>query len=470
MIDVLVIGAGPAGTVAALRAADLGARTALITKHEFGGLAAHDGPVPVQTMARAARSIREARQLSQFGIMVAQPALNYAWLLARVRKVAGDVRESTSLREHLDAAGVTVYEQAGTASFIDPHTIEADSGLRLHAEQIIICVGNSCRRPAVPGSELTRTADDAWRLEEIPPSMMVIGAGGTGVQVASVFNAFGSRVSLFQPDTRILPHEDEEVSATVAAEFRESGIEIYERFGEMHSFEKTEDGIRMIYSAGGATHFAEATLAIVAAGCTGNTVALNLDRAGVETDPQGFIRVDEYLRTTAPSVFAAGDITGRPMLVPQAIQDAFTAATNAVRGPTLPASGEATAIVSFTEPEYARIGLTEDEARAAHDIVTSVVHFDSASRAIIDGHTSGFCKLIVDRSTHEVVGCHVVGECAVETVQAAAIAMAARMPVNALAHVPLSFPTYAEILGRAAAVASRQLELELQSGGITVHR
>jgi pyruvate/2-oxoglutarate dehydrogenase complex dihydrolipoamide dehydrogenase (E3) component len=470
VIDVLVIGAGPAGVLAALRAADLGARTTLVTRQEFGGLAAYDGPVPVQTLTHAARSIREARRLSQYGIMVAQPSLNYSWLLARVRKVVRDVREYTSLREDIDSAGVTVYEQSGTASFVDTHTIETDSGLRLHAEKVIVCAGSVCRRPPVPGSELLLTPHEVWQLEELPASIMVVGAGPAGVQVASVFNAFGSRVQLFQPDTGILPEEDEEVSATVAAAFHEAGIEVHENFGEIHSFEKTGDGLRMIYSAGGATLGAEAALAVVAAGCAGSTTGLNLDRVRVETDSEGFIRVDEYLQTTAPSVFAAGDITGRPMLVPQAIQDAFTAATNAVRGPILPASGEVTPIVSFTEPEYARIGLTELQARAAHDIVTSVVHFDSNSRAIIDGHTSGFCKLIVDRSTHAVVGCHVVGQCAVETIQAAAIAMAARMPVNALAQVPLSFPTYAEILGRAATVASRQLELELQLGGVTANR
>src|SRR3954447_22194879 len=129
MIDVLVIGAGLAGVVAALRSADLGARTALVTRDAFGGMAANDGPVPVRTLAHAARLIREARQLGQYGIAVNEPMLDYSRLLARVREVTSDVREHSTWREQIDALGVSVYEHAGIARFIDPHTIETSSGL-----------------------------------------------------------------------------------------------------------------------------------------------------------------------------------------------------------------------------------------------------------------------------------------------------------------------------------------------------
>src|SRR6185312_7202122 len=139
MIDVLVIGAGPAGVVAALRAADLGARTALVTRDAFGGMAANDGPVPVRTLAHAARLIREARQLGQYGIAVSEPVLDYPRLLTRVREVVNDVRAHSSLRPQIDALGVNVYEQAGAARFADPHTIETESGLRLQAERAILC-------------------------------------------------------------------------------------------------------------------------------------------------------------------------------------------------------------------------------------------------------------------------------------------------------------------------------------------
>lgn len=460
MIDVIIIGAGPAGVVAALRAADLGARTVLVTRDQFGGMAANDGPVPVRTLAHAARLMREARQLSQYGIAVGEPVLEYPRLLARVREVVNDVLAHSALRGQIDSVGVTVYEQSGAARFADAHTIETESGLRLQAEKIIICTGGASRRLSVPGFELTATHSDAWGLAQVPPSMLVIGGGATGVQVASIFNAFGSRVHLFQAGPRLLPTEDEDVSVAMADAFRESGIVVRENFGAIESFEKTPSGVRMVFSKNGARESAEAALAVVAVGWVANTAELNVTAPGVEVDPRGFVRVDTYLRTSAPHIFAAGDVTGRLMLAPQAIQDGFVAATNAVRGATTTLATQVSPIGSFTDPEYAQVGLTEAKARETHDVVVATVRFDSTTRTIIDGRKIGFCKLIADRATHTMLGCHVVGERAVEITQVAAIAIAAGMRVDELARVPLSFPTYAGILGRVSASAARQLTLQ----------
>jgi pyruvate/2-oxoglutarate dehydrogenase complex dihydrolipoamide dehydrogenase (E3) component len=460
MFDVIVVGAGPAGVVAALRAADLGAKTALITRDEFGGMAANDGPVPVRTLAHAARLMREARQLGRYGVAVSEPALDYPRLIVRVREVVGDVRAHSAFREQIDSVGVNIYERAGAARFADPYTIETESGTRLQADRIILCTGGVSRQLTVPGGELTATHGDAWALTSVPPSMLVVGAGATGAQVASIFNAFGSQVQLFQAGPRILPTEDEEVSAAVAAAFRESGIVVRENFGKIESFEKTPSGVRMIFAKDGTRDSAQAALVVVAVGWVANTAGLNLEAASVETDSRGFLRVDAYLRTSAPHIFAAGDVTGRLLLVPEAIHDGFVAATNAVRGATTTVGNRVSPIGSFTDPEYAQVGLTEAKAREKHDIVTACVRFDSTTRTIIDGHTAGFCKLIVDRGTYKIVGCHVVGERAVEITQVAAIAMAAGMRVNELAQVPLSFPTYTGILGRVAASATRQLNLE----------
>ena len=273
--------------VAALRAADLGAKTALVTRDEFGGMAANDGPVPVRTLAHAARLIRDARQLGRYGITVSEPVLDYPRLLARVREVVDDVRAHSTFREQIESAGVTVHERAGTARFVDPHTIETESGLRLAGRQDHHLHGR--REPAalVPGFELTATHSDAWSLTSVPPSMLVIGGGATGVQVASIFNAFGSRVQLFQAGPRILPTEDEDVSAAVAAAFRESGIVVRENFGAIESFEKTPGGVRMVFSKDGSRDSAEAALAVVAVGWVANTAGLNLATAGVETDRSG---------------------------------------------------------------------------------------------------------------------------------------------------------------------------------------
>jgi pyruvate/2-oxoglutarate dehydrogenase complex dihydrolipoamide dehydrogenase (E3) component len=153
------------------------------------------------------------------------------------------------------------------------------------------------------------------------------------------------------------------------------------------------------------------------------------------------------------------------MLVPQAIQDGFVAATNAVRGSEMKLLDQPAPIGSFTDPEYAQVGLTETKAREQHDIASARVNFKSTTRTIIDGRTTGFCKLIADRATRKILGCHVVGERAVEITQLAAVAMAGNMRVDDLAQVPLSFPTYAGVLGRVAAMVTRQLNLDLDWQG-----
>jgi len=465
MLDVLVIGGGPAGVVAAMRAGDLGARTALVTEGEFGGMAANDGPVPVRSLAHAARLIRDARQLARYGIQVGEPLLDYSQLLGRVKDIVDDVRAHSTFRSQTDSAGVQIHEHAGMARFVDPHTMVTKSGLTLQSDKIILCPGGTSRKLSVPGAELTATHSDAWGLSSVPKSIVVIGGGATGVQVASVFNAFGAKIQLFQSGPRILPTEDEDVSAAVAAAFRESGMVVREDFGSIESFEKSPAGIRMHFSKNGERESLEATLAVVAIGWVANTSKLELAKAGVEINARGFISTDEFLTTSAANIFAAGDVTGRLMLVPQAIQDGFVAATNAVRSSEMKLLDQPAPIGSFTDPEYAQVGLTEIKAREQHDIASARVDFKSTTRTIIDGRTTGFCKLIADRATRKILGCHVVGERAVEIAQLAAVAMAGNMRVDDLAQVPLSFPTYAGVLGRVAAMVTRQLNLDLNWQG-----
>jgi pyruvate/2-oxoglutarate dehydrogenase complex dihydrolipoamide dehydrogenase (E3) component len=465
MLDVLVIGGGPAGVVAALRAGDLGVRTALVTEGEFGGMAANDGPVPVRTLAHTARLMRDARELGRYGVRVGEPVLDYSQLLERVRAVVADARSHSTFRSQIESADVQVYENAGVAQFVDAHTIKTASGLTLQSEKIILCTGGVSRKLSVTGAELTATHSDAWKLTSVPESIIVIGGGATGAQVASVFNAFGARIQLFHSGRRILPTEDEDVSVAVATAFRESGIEVREDFGKIESFEKLPTGIRMNFSKSERIESAEATLAVVAVGWVANTSSLDLSKAGVETNARGFVSVDEYLKTTATNIFAAGDVTGRLMLVPQAIQDGFVSATNAVQGPMKNLLDQPAPIGSFTDPEYAQVGLTETRAREKHDIATARIDFNSTTRTIIDARTTGFCKLIADRVTRRILGCHVVGERAVEITQIAAVAMAGNMCVDDLAQVPLSFPTYAGVLGRVAAMVTRQLNLNLDWQG-----
>jgi dihydrolipoamide dehydrogenase len=457
-LDVVVIGAGPAGVVAALRAARLGAQTALITRDEFGGMAANDGPVPVRTLAYAARLIREARQLPEYGITAGEPSLDYESLLARVREVTHQVRTHSLLRDDLERAGVAIHEHAGTARFSDAGTVESDGAPRLRARKFIVCVGGVPRPLAVDGFDLTSAHSDAWHLTAAPPSMVVVGAGATGVQVASIFNAFGSRVRVVEAAPRILMSEDRDVSAAVRDALQASGIEIVEGAGAIDRFEQSATGVQVVCSREGRERRIDATVAVVAVGWVAAVPGLNLGAVGVQIDSRGYVRVDDHMRTTAPHIFAAGDVTGRSMVVHDATRQALVAATNAALGTTATLPAQVSPVGSFTDPEYASVGATEEAARDAHELAVAKVRFDALPRPTIDGRSTGFCKLIADRPSHRILGCHIVGERAVELAQVAATAMAANMRVEQLALVPFSFPTYANALGRAAISAAIELD------------
>ena len=237
-----------------------------------------------------------------------------------------------------------------------------------------------------------------------------------------------------------------------------SGLRILEDAGTIERFEHCPAGVRLIYSKSGAQQQIDATVVVVAVGWVANTEALELAAAGVQTDPRGYIEVDSQLRTTAPGIYAAGDVTGHLMVVHEAAREAYLAATNAVLGGTDAVPAEVSPLGSFTDPEYASVGLTERAARETHNVVVVTERFDALPRPIIDGRPAGFCKLIADREHHTILGCHIVGERAVELAQLAAIAVASGMKVEQLALVPFSFPTYANALGRAAIRAAGEFD------------
>ena len=340
--------------VASLRAARLGARTALVTRDEFGGMAANDGPVPVRTLAQAARLIREARQLSRYGIAGGELSVDYVRLLARVNEVTEDVRRHSLLRDDLDAAGVVIYERAGTARFVDPHTVESDGAPRLSADRIILCTGGMSRRLPVAGFDLTATHSDAWHLSAVPGSLLVIGAGATGMQVASIFNAFGSDVCVVEVAPRILISEDRDVSAAVSAALAASGVRIIENAGAIERFERCPTGVRLVRLADGVVDSVEASVAVVAVGWVAATAGLGLDRAGVELDERGYVEVDGEQRTTSRHIFAAGDVTGRAMVVHEAVREALVAATNTVRGAGTPLQVQVSPISASPTPSTRR--------------------------------------------------------------------------------------------------------------------
>jgi pyruvate/2-oxoglutarate dehydrogenase complex dihydrolipoamide dehydrogenase (E3) component len=257
--------------------------------------------------------------------------------------------------------------------------------------------------------------------------------------------------------SRLLGMEDENVSRVIHKAFIERGIEITTGIGGVERIERQGKDLVVWYAHQEQAKQASAEAVVMATGWPGNADGLNLSAAGVQSE-RGYVVVDEYLRTSAPHIFAAGDITGRMMLVQSAGYEARVAAENAVLGIGQPYTHKIVPHGGFTDPEYGSVGLTEERARALEpDCVVTEVPFSAMDRAVIDGHPLGSCKVIVSRETHRILGAHVVGEQALEIIQLIAAGMAADMWVEQLADLELAYPTYTAIIGLAARNIVREL-------------
>ena len=458
--EVVVIGGGPAGVTAALRAKELGSSVALVERGNMGGTCTNDGCVPTRVLAHAARLSRDAEQFADYGLIGEAPRVDFARLLNRTQRIVYEVQEKKQLEARLEEVGVRVFERAGEARFTDPHTLALAGGEGLRGEKFVLCAGGHARRMGFPGSEYALTHSEVWAMKALPSSVVVVGAAATGCQLASVFAAFGSRVRLLDVAPRVLGGEDEAVSSGMAEAFGRRGVEILAGIGGIERIEKQNGSLRLFYTQQNETHALETETVLLAVGWPGNVGSLNLDAANVRTE-RGYVPVDDALRTSAPHVFAAGDLTGRMMLVQSATYEGALAAENAVLGT---GRGYRHAIVphgGFTDPEYAGVGLTErqacDEVGEA-DCAVAVVPYADLDRGVIDGRPEGSCKLVVSRSSRLILGAHIVGEQAVEVVQLAAAAMRASMPVEQLADLELAYPTFTTIVGLAARRIVRDLD------------
>jgi pyruvate/2-oxoglutarate dehydrogenase complex dihydrolipoamide dehydrogenase (E3) component len=474
VFDVIVLGGGPAGVAAALRARELGATVALVERDRLGGICTNDGCVPTRVLAKAARLVRDTEQFTDYGLSGGRPVVDFRRLLAKVTATVERVHQMKGLPERLEHAGVHLVAGTGTARFTDAHTIAVGDGHgELRAEQIIVCVGGHARRLPFPGSELAVTHSDIWTLEALPGSVVVVGGSATGCQLASVLAAFGSKVTVLEAANRLLGAEDEAVSEAVAVAFRRRGIEVVTGVGRLERLERlerTEGGTLRLHYQLGETRADDTEAVLLAVGWLGNLEELGLDAAGIRT-AGGYIAVDDRLRSSVPNVYAAGDVSGHTMLVQTAEAEARLAAEHAVaaaRAERLAGPVESDVrgqwplrVVphgGFTDPEYASVGLTESAARTvAGGCAVATMRYADLERAVIDRHSEGFAKLVVSRSTRQIIGAHVVGEQAVEVVQLAAATMAAEQPVEQLADLQIAYPTFTAIIGLAAREAVREL-------------
>ena len=460
MYDIVIIGGGPAGVTAALRARELGASTALVERGRMGGTCTNDGCVPTRVLAKAARLLRDARQLSDYGLLLDQtPTVDFPALLSRTQQVVYQLHEKKQLLDHLRAVQVDVYSEVGGARFTSPHEILLENGQRVTGERFVLCAGGHARRLDFPGSERALTHSDVWTLSALPESVVVVGGGATGCQLASIFETFGARVTILDVAPSILLTEDQLVAETIRREFEQQGMAIVTGIERLERIDAPDEKLcRLVYRKDGAEHTIETEAVVLSVGWPGNVEALNLPAAGVETE-HSYVRVDDYLRTSVPHIYAAGDITGKMMLVQSASAQARVAVENALLKAQRKAEHRLVPHGGFTNPEYGGVGLTEQQAREQGDPAVATVPYTDMDRAVIDGHPVGFCKLIVDRETHRLLGAHVAGEQAVEVVQIVAAGMAGGLRVEQLADLEFAYPTFSAIIG----LAARQLARELGS-------
>jgi pyruvate/2-oxoglutarate dehydrogenase complex dihydrolipoamide dehydrogenase (E3) component len=283
----------------------------------------------------------------------------------------------------------------------------------------------------------------------------VVGGADTGCQIASIFDDFGAAVSLFEAGPVLVPAADASVSAELGRAFRARDMNVHTDT-LVEALSADSGAIRVDYRSSPATAHMIADAVFFAVGWPANVGHLALAAAGVRATPAA-IPVDDYLRTNVEHIFAAGDVNGRSMLVQTARMEGRIAATNALLGATRHASYDVVPSGSFTDPEYGRVGLTEAQAARQHDVVTGIARYDDLLRPVADGRPDGFCKLIADRTTHAILGAHVLGEYSAETVQTVAACMAAGMTIEQVAELQLAFPTFTEAVSMAAQKICRTL-------------
>jgi len=452
---VLVIGGGPAGATAAIQARELGADVTLVEAEQIGGTNLNRGPAPVRTLARAARLARDWSSWERFGLQGPRPVLDLGAVLANCARVARYAHDKKDLAGHLRHTGIDLSEHLGLVRFTDPHTVCADDGRSWRADRIVIAVGCRAAPLPVPGGELALTYQDIWTLKALPQAVTVIGGADTGAQMASIFADFGADVRLIEAGSRLIPGADTSISAALGQAFEARGIEVITG-ATVQALERGGERVIIHFTRGGPAEHADTEVVFAAVGWPANLANLDLDAAGVTTDPRA-IPVDDYLRTNVEHIFAAGDVNGLSKLVQSARLEGRIAAWNAVHGPTRQPGYDVVPSGSFTDPEYGWVGLTEEQAAAGHDIAVGIAWYDDLVRPVADGRTSGFCKLIADRRSHAILGAHVLGEYSAETVQVVATAMRAGMDVEQLAEMQFAFPTFTEAVSMAAQKACRDI-------------
>ncbi|MFU8813842.1 MAG: mercury(II) reductase [Pseudomonadales bacterium] len=446
--DLAVIGAGSAGFSAAITAANLGARVALIGHGTIGGTCVNVGCVPSKTLIRAAEAIHAAGSVARFpGIAATATLTDWSALMAAKDELTATLRRQKYA--DLLPGYETIHYIEGQARFADGMLMVGGAPLR--AGRIVIATGAAPALPDIPGITTVPilTSTSSLELPDRPESLLVIGGGYIGCELAQLFARLGSKVTLVTR-SRLLPDTEPEVSAALTGYLRDEGITVWAGL-EYREIQQTVEGVALTIDVDGRIERLAAEQVLVATGRKPNTNGLGLAESGVALDRQGAIMVDDHMRTSRAGVYAAGDVTNRDAFVYMAAYGAKIAARNALNGDKSTYDNRAMPWVVFTDPQVAGVGLTEAAARAIrHEVKTSIVNLDQVPRALAARDTRGLIKLVADARTDVLLGGQILAPEGADTVQTLALAIRHGMTAGALAETLFPYLTTVEGLKLAA--------------------
>jgi dihydrolipoamide dehydrogenase len=451
--DLAVVGAGPGGYVAAIRAAQLGMRVAIVERDKLGGVCLNTGCIPTKALLQHAELLHTLKRAEEFGFSFDNFRADFGKAIQRSRRAADRLSKGVGflMKKHK----VPVF--AGEGRLAGKGTVEvtgADGKTEsLKAARILLATGS--RPKLIPGVDVdgkrVLTSTEALILEEAPASLVIIGAGAVGVEFADIYAAYGTAVTLVEMLPTILPLEDAEISAVLHRVFEKRGIAIRTKT-TVDEVAVGADGVEVGVVQEGKRERLQADAILVAIGRSPNSKVEGLDPLGVEVD-RGFITVDDAMQTTAEGIYAIGDVTGQPLLAHAAMHEGIVAVE---RMAGLPARMDREKVPSCTycHPQVASIGLTEAKAQAAgRKVKVGKFPFIASGKAQAMGETEGLVKLLADAETGEIVGVHIVGAGATELIAEAGLAMALEATPEEIAATIHSHPTLSEAVGEAALAA-----------------
>jgi dihydrolipoamide dehydrogenase len=458
--DLVVIGAGPGGYVAAIRAAQLGLSVACIESESreggLGGVCLNWGCIPAKAMLESADLARHIKdEAADFGVLVKGYELDIAAAVNRSRQISD--RLTKGVKFLFDKNGVMPI--FGRAKLAGGKKVEVElkggSSKTISASNIIIATGS--RPKTFPGFEFDGerviSSREALELKKPPGHIVVVGAGSVGMEFADVFNAFGANVTIVEILPQVLPLEDAEIAGVVERSFKKRGIKVKKKSG-IKSLEKLVKKLQVTVEGAGGEQVIECDTLLMAVGRTPNVEDLGLEAAGVKLDDQGCIEADEYSRTSADGICAVGDVAGPPMLAHKASHEGIVAVEHIAGHPTHPVVQENVPSCTYCHPEVASIGRTEAQAKEdGYEVTVGKFPFSANGRALTAGAPDGMVKIVADAKYGEVLGVHMVGHNVTELVAEAGLGRALETTVAEIATTVHAHPTLSETIMEAALAA-----------------